>query len=138
MTTLRGLLSHYYEVRESMRAPKSSTPDPERLRLESITFDGNNGNPKGVSYRKEMNYALVCDVELYLKRIDWFDKLLIEGRITAHEGDQKSWRSLIKIMNADGRPIPRAYKHPFELSKMFGQVIKPNAEAYFRDRGYIR
>jgi hypothetical protein len=133
VTTLRGLFLRYFEVRESMRAPKTSMPQPESLR-QDVTVS----NPQAARSNMECQKALVCDVELYLERIEWHDRLLIKGRIVAPGIDQKSWRVLIKEMNEDGRPFPKRYKHKASLSEFFGEVIKPNAEAYFRDRGYIR
>lgn len=129
MTTLKGLLMHYLEVKESMRAPKTSTPQPESLRQDVVTF-----NPRKARDIIEYKWAFVCDVELYLRRIDWHDKLLIEGRVIA----EKSWGKLIKEMNLDGRVVPKRYKHKRSLSEMFGKVIRPNAEHYFRERGYLR
>jgi hypothetical protein len=133
MTTLRGLFMRYYEVRESMRAPKTSMPQPEALKLDVTVF-----TPQRARSNMECQKAFVCDVELYLARIAWHDSLLIEGRVTAHDEDQKSWRTLIREMDKDGRPFPKRYKNKGNLSKFFGEVIKPNAEAYFRDRGYLR
>jgi hypothetical protein len=123
----------YFEVRESMRAPKTSMPQPEALRMDISV-----SNPQRARSNMESQKAFVCDVDLYLNRIDWYDKLLIEGRITAQDHSQKSWRVLIKEMDRDGRPVPKSYKTPRNLSYMFGKVVKPNAEAYFRDRGYLR
>jgi hypothetical protein len=120
MTTLRGLFMRYYEVRESLGAPKTSMPQPESLKREVFV-----SNPQQARDSIEYQWAFLCDVELYLDRIDWFDRVVIEGKIPAFE-------------NEDGRPFPKRYKNPGNLSKFFGEVIKPNAEAYFRDRGYLR
>jgi hypothetical protein len=133
MTSLRGLFLRYFEVRESMRAPKTSMPQPEALR-QDITVS----NPQRARSNMESQKAFVCDVELYLERIEWYDSMLIRGRIAADIANQKSWRVLIKEMNEDGRPFPKRYKDKRGLSELFGKVVKPNAEAYFRDRGYIR
>jgi hypothetical protein len=139
MTTLRGLFMRYYEVRESMRAPKTSMPTPEALKMDFAGEQSNTVKCKKQSRDKiELDWAFVCDVENYLARIAWHDSLLIKGRVTAHDEDQKSWRILIKEMDKDGRPFPKRYKNKGNLSKFFGEVIKPNAEAYFRDRGYLR
>ena len=133
MTTLRGLFLRYFEVRESMRAPKTSMPQPEALRMD-VTVS----NPYKARSSMESHKAFICDVELYLNRIAWHDSLLIKGRVTAPGIDQKSWRVLIKEMNDDGRPFPKFYTNKGSLSKFFGEVVKPNAENYFRERGYLR
>ena len=116
-----------------MRAPKTSMPQPESLRQDIVV-----SNPQKARDSMEYQNAFVCDVELYLKRIIWHDRLLIKGRVTAPGIEQKSWRVLIIEMNEDGRPFPKRYKHKASLSEFFGEVIKPNAENYFRERGYLR
>jgi hypothetical protein len=76
MTTLRGLFMRYYEVRESLGAPKTSMPQPESLKREVFV-----SNPQQARDSIEYQWAFLCDVELYLDRIDWHDKVIIEGRV---------------------------------------------------------
>jgi hypothetical protein len=127
------MFAYYHEVRAALCSPRTNMPQPEALRQEIFV-----SNPKKARSVLECKKAFVGDVEIYLRRIEWWERIAIEGRMVAPGEDQVSWNKLAKRIGKEGRPLPRALKNMGNLFREYRDIIRPNAEAYFRDRGYLR
>jgi hypothetical protein len=108
-------------------------PDAESLRLEVFTGEAVKARD-AIEYRN----AFVVDVQIYLRSLEWWEAYIILGRMVKPGEDQVTWRKLVAKLKDIGQPYPKKLKHHSNLFVQYRDIIKPNAEAYFRDRGYIR
>jgi hypothetical protein len=134
-STLGGLFSHYHEVRASMSGARTNMPDAEALRMECFV-----GNPvkarSGMEYRK----ALVGDVQLYLRQVEWWEAFILLGRMRPPGHEQISWGGIVKILQrvSNGRGYPKYMKDKRNVASRYRKNILPLAEDHFRQEGYLR
>jgi hypothetical protein len=126
------MFSHYYEVREGLSSSRTNTPQPEVLREEIFTSNQVKAR-SAVEYRA----AFVADIDNYLKRLDWYDCEVMLGRMPEPGCKQVAWRKLSKVIKADIRTCPRNLSDHSNLAKRYYKSLVPDAERYFRDRGYL-
>jgi hypothetical protein len=134
--TLGGIFSYYHEVRASMYGARTNMPDSEALRLEVM------GTPNPMRARSSMEYrkALIGDIQLYVKKQPWHDQYLLMGRLRPPGEAQISFNRIVALVRelSSGRTIPWQYRDRANLRKHWSRVIRPLAEDYFRERGYLR
>ena len=131
--TLIGMFHHYYDVRAGLESARTNMPDPEALRLETSDC-----NPVKARDAQEYRKAFVGDVGIYLKKIEWHERYIMLARMVKPGEEQVGWTRIIRRLNRIGKPFPKSLKDISNLRNAYRDRIKPHAEAYFRERGYLR
>lgn len=132
-STLGGLFSHYHEVRAGLSSVRTGTPTPEAIRQEVFSSE-----PVKSRDAVEYRYALVGDVKLYLRRLEWYDAYILLCRMVKPHEEPVVYRDIPKLLKQAGHPYPRAFNHHNHVYERFRKVIRPLAEDHFRERGYLR
>jgi hypothetical protein len=127
------MFSHYHEVRAGLESVRTGTPTPESLRQEVNTSEPVKARDS-LEYRK----AFVGDVQLYLRKLEWWEAYILLARMVKPWEEQVTWYGIAKHLKRVGHDYPRSFRDGSNIARTYRNVIKPLAEDHFRDRGYLR
>jgi hypothetical protein len=129
------MFAQFYEVRAGLRSSRTSTPQPEALKEEVFTGDSRKAK-SGLENRN----AFVVDVCNYLNRIPWYDAVMILGRIVEPGRKKMSWRRIARFIKKESsnRKCPARLGYYQHLNERYKSVVRPDADHYFREIGYLR
>ena len=125
------MFSHYHEVRASLTGARTSMPDSEALRLEVFT-----GEPVKARDSQEYRQALIADIELYLKRIEWYEAVTLRCRMRPAGTKSLSFHKITKLLKTSHKKYPYYLSHG-SIQNRYDDIVIPAAERYFRDKEYI-
>ena len=134
-TTLEGMFHKYYEVQAGLKSARTSMPDPETSSM-NVQDKSAQKSRDSLEGRK----AFVADVNNYVGRLHWCDKYIIMGRNRPHGEKRVSWSKLVKLLRimARFRKIEYYYRDYSDMSKRYRNNIRPLAEDYFKEIGYLK